>query len=71
MPDMTPVSSSNLSAVGYDSQNRQLFIRFHSGALYVYRNVPQSVYEGLMNASSLGQYHAAHIKNAYPYQRLS
>ena len=47
MPNMIPVSSSNLSAVGYDGQTMQLFIRFHSGALYVYNNVPQSVYEGL------------------------
>ena len=71
MPNMVPVSSSNLSAVGYDGQTKQLFIRFHSGALYVYNNVPQSIYEGLMNASSHGQYHAAYIKNAYPYRRLS
>ena len=71
MPNMIPVSSSNLSAVGYDGQTMQLFIRFHSGALYVYNSVPQSIYEGLMNASSHGQYLAAHIKNVYPYRRLS
>lgn len=71
MPAMIPVNSTNLMSVGYDAQTQELFIRFRNGSLYVYANVPQHVYEGLMSAPSHGQYHAAHIKNAFRYKRLS
>lgn len=66
---MIPVSSSNLEAVGYDHATLTLRIRFHSGT-YDYLNVPVSVYNGLLSASSKGQYHAAFIKNSYPYRRI-
>ena len=67
--NMIPVSSSNLAAVGYDEGRKELYIQFHSGT-YVYSGVPVSVYKGLMSASSHGEYHAANIKNVYPYRRI-
>ena len=62
---MIPVASSNLSSVGYE--NGILYISFHSGATYWYKDVPESVYRNLMNAPSKGKYFAAHIKTAYQY----
>ena len=70
MPEMIPVSSSNLSAVGYDATTKQLFIRFTTST-YVYSGVPASIYHGLMSASSHGQYHAQFIKHAFPYRRIA
>lgn len=64
---MIPVSSSNLSAIGYEDGT--LYIRFNSGAKYWYRNVPESVYINLMNASSKGKYFDSHIKNVYPFEK--
>src|SRR5690606_22120151 len=49
-----PVRSSNLSAVAYDPNTRTLYIEFHSSGTYAYSNVPPSVYQGLLNASSHG-----------------
>ena len=66
--NMIPVSSSNLSAVGYE--NGILYISFHSGGLYSYSGVPESVYQSLMSAGSKGKYFAAYIKKSYPYRRL-
>ena len=66
---MHPVVSSNLVAVGYDTETQVLRIRFYSG-LYDYYDVPQDVFDGLMNASSKGSYHAAHIKNCYRYSKI-
>ena len=65
---MTPVSSSNLSSVGYE--NGTLYIRFHSGRLYAYYDVPVSVYEALMSADSHGKYFNANIRNLYAYNRI-
>lgn len=69
--DRTHVSSSNLKAVGYDSETSQLEIEFLNGGLYVYSSVPESVYKGLMVASSHGSYFDANIKKGgYQYRKL-
>ncbi len=65
---MTPVSSSNIASIGYE--NGTLHIRFHRGGLYAYSNVPINVYQGLMNASSHGEYFHAHIKGIYAYAKI-
>jgi hypothetical protein len=64
------VSSSNIASVGYDIATCTLQIKFHSGGLYEYYDVPYAVYQGLMNASSHGKYFHQYIKNVYPYKRL-
>lgn len=66
--NMIPVSSSNLAAVGYEAGT--LRILFNSGSIYDYYGVPESVYNGLMRASSKGNYHADFIKNSYQYRRI-
>lgn len=65
---MQPVSSSDLSSVGYE--NGTLYIAFNSGGVYSYSNVPVSVYKGLMSAGSHGKYFHVYIKNNYPYRRI-
>lgn len=65
-----PVSSSNLSSVGYDEVSHVLEIAFHNGGIYQYFNVPQNVHVGLMNASSHGQYFYYNIRNVYGYRRI-
>lgn len=66
--NMIPVSSSDISSIGYE--NGTLHIRFHSGGLYRYTNVPQSVYNGLMSAASHGKYFHAYIKGRYGDTRI-
>lgn len=66
-----PVSSSNLSSVGYDERTEILEIAFHSGSVYQYFNVPAVVYQSLMTAASKGSYHYYNIRNHYRYQRIS
>jgi len=64
------VSSTNLTSVGYEPSTETLEIKFRSGGIYQYFNVPPESYQALMNASSKGSYHAAHIKNRYPYRKV-
>lgn len=66
---MIPVDSSNIASVGYE--NGTLYIRFHSGGLYSYSDVPASVYQGLMSAPSKGRYFHAHIRGQYNYRHIS
>jgi hypothetical protein len=65
------VNSSNLASVGYDAQTQTLEIEFNHGGVYQYYNVPKSIYDGLMNASSHGQYFDRNIKKAgYRYSKV-
>lgn len=68
--EMVRVSSSNLHSVGYDPVSQTLRIKFHSGGVYDYFNVPQHRHAGLINASSKGGYHADYIKGHYRYHHV-
>lgn len=67
--EMKPVSSSNLQSVGYDPDEEKLVILFKRGGTYTYEGVSQSDYDGLMSASSVGQFFNENIKNVYPFTR--
>lgn len=67
----TPVTSSTLESVGYDSTNRVLEIEFKDGSIYQYYGVPEPVYLGLLSASSHGQYFDQEIKKGgYDYDKV-
>ena len=59
---MVPVSSSNLSSVGYDVNSQTLRIGFHDGGLYDFHQVPPHHHQGLMDADSKGRYLDTYIK---------
>lgn len=68
--ERTPVTSSNISDIGYDEDSQTLEVGFKNGSVYQYAGVPLSEYEGLMSAGSHGTYLAANIKGRYPYTKL-
>jgi hypothetical protein len=69
VPEMTPVTSSNILSVGYDPQSREMHVTFSSGATYAYEGVEQGLYERLISADSPGQFLNRHIKNVYSARR--
>lgn len=70
--EMIPVQSKQIVEAGYEPDTKVLRVRFlHGNSVYEYQNVPQDVYDALMAAPSIGSYHAANIKNAFPYSRVS
>ena len=66
---MQNVNSSNIASIGYDRETMRLAIRFRTGNLYVYMNVPPEVFDAHMRAPSKGTYHSQFIKNVYPFKR--
>lgn len=64
------VESSNLASIGYDAENEILEVQFNHGGVYQYFDVPQNVYEELMNADSHGVYFSANIRNDYQYEKM-
>jgi hypothetical protein len=69
MPDMQPVSSSNIAAIGYDAENQAVYVQFLNGSIYAYKGVPEHEYENLRTAPSVGSYLNRNFKNVYPYER--
>ena len=66
-----PVTSSNIKTVGYDNKNQVLEVEFNSGKIYHYYTVPESVYNEMMAAESIGKFHVSRIKGVYNYQEGS
>ena len=69
MPDMQPVSSSNIASIGYDAENQTVYVQFLNGSTYAYKGVPEHEFENLRTAPSIGSYLNRNYKNIYPYER--
>ena len=63
--DMIRVSSSAISAIGYDPTTMRMRIRFVQGDTYDFCGVPAHVFNGLLNSSSKGSYYNDHIRGRY------
>ena len=65
-----PVISSNLASVGYDPQTLTLEVEFSDGSIYQYFDVPETIFESLMQANSKGSFLATQIKHYFRYTRI-
>lgn len=70
IPYMKPVSSSNVSAVGYEHSENALYVKFNNGVIYKYYDVPENEYNQLLSASSVGSYLWNNIRDAYAYRQI-
>lgn len=68
--EMHLVDSSNVSAIGYDEDSQTLQVEFNSGATYQYFDVPQQIFEGMLDAGSVGQFLNQHVKGVFRYSRV-
>jgi hypothetical protein len=62
---MIYLNSSAILAVDYNMWSKDLTIQFTSGGLYTFHGVPESVFQGLVSASSPGEYYNRHIRGRY------
>lgn len=68
---MTPVKSSNIRAVGYDSTTRAMKVQFHDGVTHQYEDVDPKHHEEMMKPdTSVGKYFHAHIKGAHKSKKV-
>ena len=70
IPTLIPVESSAIKAVAYEDDACDLFVQFHSGNIYKYRNVSISVFNKFMEVESKGYFLNAFIKLEYDYERV-
>ena len=65
-----PLQSRMILGVRYHEQTQEMDVVFQAGGTYRYKRVPRSVYEGLLNAESHGQYMHKTVMGKYDYERL-
>jgi hypothetical protein len=56
--------------VGFDPASRTLEVEFHSGGLYQYSGVPETIYQGFMRSALKGSYFHDRIKGRYPDRQV-
>jgi hypothetical protein len=66
----TPVTSSNILSIGYDSQSRILEIEFVKTGIYCYEQVPLEIYKEFLNAESCGKYFEKKIKSNFTFTKI-
>jgi KTSC domain-containing protein len=69
-PEMEWVDSSSIDQIGYDEDNRELWIRFKSGETYAHSDVPATTHEEIMRADSKGSYFNREVKPNYAYRAV-
>ncbi|MFD3995445.1 KTSC domain-containing protein [Streptomyces sp. NPDC056891] len=65
------VVSSNVKSIAYDAPGCVLEVKFKSGAVYRYYNVPAAIHELFLEAESKGRYLARHIRGKFHYQMMT
>ena len=80
MPEMHPVKSSNIEAIGYEPDERKLYVLFVKSRTrvyqsikdrtYVYYDVNESIFREFLQAFSKGKYFHKEIKNRYKREKL-
>jgi hypothetical protein len=63
-----PVTSETIAEIGY--RDSTLEIMFTSGTVYQYFDVPEHVYDGLMNADSHGRFFNEQVRGHFRYARV-
>jgi hypothetical protein len=66
-----PVTSTNITSIGYDPRTSTLEVEFRSGGVYQYSGVPEATTAALLNAQSHGKYFYLHVKDRYPTRRIT
>lgn len=61
-PELTPVKSTSIAAIGHDRDRNELYVRFVDGGTYAYSLVPVRIYLELLTTESKGRYVNTRIK---------
>lgn len=67
---MQTVDSEAVWQIGYDAAERVLYVRFSSGDLYGYEDVPEEMFASFRAAPSQGRFFMAEIDGVYRYEKL-
>jgi len=64
-PEMVPVKSSNVEAIGYDAGGSVMHVRFKGGKTYAHDSVSPRDHQAFMDADSKGKHYHANFKGKH------
>jgi|GEM_PF-648779 len=64
------VISSEIEWIGYEHKDRMLQVEFIDGPVYRYQEVPHTIFEEFLQASSHGRYFESNVKNKFEHRRI-
>lgn len=62
--------STSIASATYAAPRQTLELQFRGGRTYRYFDVPPSIYAGLLDAASKGQFFHRSIRGRYVYERV-
>lgn len=68
---VTQLSSKLIQSVSYAEKIFLLGVKFKSGEVYYYAYVDKKTFLALIRAKSVGAYFNRHIRNVYPFEKIS
>jgi hypothetical protein len=68
--ERTRATSSVVRSVGYDTVSRELEVELVAGHIYLYRDVPPFLYEGLLAAKSKGAFFNRKIVGRFKFDQV-
>ncbi len=68
-PELSPVQSSNIAAAAHS--DGALYIKFNSGAVWKYADVPAHIYDEMLGSSSIGKYFAQFVKPTFKAEKVA
>lgn len=68
--ELQPVDSTSVARIGYDREAMEIYVEFHTGAVYGYRRAPDFVYEAFAAAASKGAFLNEAIKPRFAVRKL-
>jgi len=70
-PEMKPVESSNLAAVGYEPSSQTLHVQFKGGGHYTHAGFPPEAHSAFMASESKGKHYNANIKGKFAHTKVA
>jgi len=63
--------SAVIAGYSYDAGQQTLEVRYHSGKVYHYLNVPEKVFKEMRSTMVKGIWFNRHIKDKYPFREVT
>lgn len=70
-PHPPPMPSTVIRFFYYSAERSELTIVFRTGRRYIYKDVPQSIFDAMTASFSKGEFFNAHIRDHFTFDRAS
>lgn len=65
------ISAAGMKEIGFDDEQKQLHIRYDSGAYVIYYEVQDQQYVGLLSSDDKTAYFENNIKSKFPHRDIT